>query len=53
LPHLLWDASDAFGFDHPDGEASESGDIFWAMAGADAAAVFVIVPIDVVATIFD
>ena len=52
--HFLCNASDFFGFDEADGKASESRDIFRAIAGANAATVFVEVPIDdVVAAILD
>ena len=48
------DAANAFGFDDADGESPQPSDIFWAMAFAYAAAVFVIVPIDNVMTaVFD
>ena len=44
----------AFGFDDANGESPQSSDVFWAMAFAYAAAVFVIAPIDNVMTaVFD
>src|SRR5260370_33082775 len=50
--HLLRHTSSAFGFEHPDGETAKPGDVFRAMAGTDATAVLIIVPIDhVVATL--
>ncbi len=58
LAHFLCDAADAlvdaFVFDDADREAAQAGDVFWAMAGADAAAVFIVVPIeDVMTAILD
>ena len=54
LAHFLGDAFHTFGLDDADGEAAQASDILGAVAGADAAAVLVIVPIeDVVAAIFD
>src|SRR5208282_4901319 len=51
---FLGDAARPAGFDDADGEAAEAGDIFRAVAHADAAAVLVKVPIEnVVATVFD
>ena len=50
LAHGLRHAADAFGLDQTDGKAPESGDVFGAVAGADAAAVFVIVPVEDVVT---
>lgn len=48
------DATYAFGFDDANGESPQSSDVFGAVAGAYAAAVFVIVPIDNVMTaVFD
>lgn len=54
LPHGLRDAVGAFGLDQADGEAAESGDVLGAMAGADAATVLVVVPVeDVVTAVLD
>ena len=54
LAHFLSDAFHALGLDQTDGEAAQAGDVLGAVAGADAAAVLVIVPIeDVVAAVFD
>jgi hypothetical protein len=54
VSHFLGDAAYAFGFDDSNGKTSESGDVFWTMAGAYPTAVFVIVPVDdVVAAVFD
>ena len=50
LSHFLRHASWAFGFDHTDGEAAKPGHIFRAVTGADATAVFIIVPVDDVVT---
>ena len=48
------DTADLFGFDDTDGKAAEPGDIFRAVAGADATSVFIVVPInDVMATILN
>ena len=42
-----------FGFDEADGEAAQPGDVLGAMSCANAATVFVVVPVnDVMATIF-
>ena len=42
-----------FGFDETDDEAAQSGDVLGTVSGANAAAIFVVVPInDVMATIF-
>src|SRR5437660_5029924 len=50
--HFLRHTSSAFGFEHADGETAKPGDVFRAMAGTDATAVLIIVPIDhVVATL--
>ncbi len=50
--HLLRHVPSALGFEHPDGETTKPGDVFRAMAGADATAVLIIVPVDhVVATL--
>jgi len=52
--HFLCDAAHPFGFDEADGKASETRDVFWAIASADAAAVFIEIPVqDVVAAVFD
>ena len=52
--HFLCNAAHVFGFDDPDGEAAEAGDVFRAVAGAYAAAVFIEIPVqDVVAAILD
>jgi len=52
--HFLCDASHALGFDDSDGKAAESGDVFRAIAGADAAAIFIEIPVqDVVAAVLD
>jgi len=54
LSHFLCNAAHAFGFDEADGKASKSGDVFRAIAGADAAAVFIEIPVqDVVAAVLD
>ena len=54
LSHSLWDTADPFGFDEADGETSESGDVFWPIAGAYTAAVFIKVPIQyIVAAVLD
>jgi len=54
LAHFLSDAAHALGLDHTDGEAAQAADVLGAVAGADAAAVLVVVPIeDVVAAVFD
>lgn len=54
LGHFLSDAAHVPGFDQTDGEAAQAGDVLGAVAGADAAAVLVIVPIeDVMAAVFD
>ena len=51
--YFLRNANSTFGFDEADGEAAQSGDILWAMSCANAAAVFVVVPVNyVMATIF-
>jgi len=52
--YFLRNTNSTFGFDEADGEAAQSGDVLWAMSCANAAAVFVVVPINhVVATVFD
>ena len=54
MAHFLSDAAHALGLDQTDGEAAQAGDVLGAVAGADAAAVLVIVPIeDVMAAVFD
>jgi hypothetical protein len=54
LAHFLGDALHALGLNYADGEAAQAGDVLGAVAGADAAAVLVVVPIeDVVAAVFD
>ena len=54
MSHFLRDTAHALGFDDPDGKAAESGDIFWAVAGAYSASVFIEIPVeDIVATVFD
>jgi hypothetical protein len=41
------------GLEDADREASQAGNIFWAEAGADAAAIFIVVPVDDVVKAFD
>jgi len=54
LAHFLSDAAHALGLDQTDGEAAQAGDVLGAVAGADAATVLVIVPIeDIMAAILD
>ena len=54
MAYFLGDAAHALGLDQTDGEAAQPGDVLRAVAGADAAAVLVVVPIeDVVAAVFD
>src|SRR5271169_6135518 len=54
LAHFLRDATRPAGFDHADGEAAKPGDVFRAVAGTDATAVFIVVPIEnVMATVLD
>ena len=54
LSHFLCNAPCSLGFDDSDGKATESGDVFRAIAGAYAAAVFIEIPVqDVVATVFN
>ena len=54
LSHFLRNAAHAFGFDEVDGKASESGDVFRAIAGAYGAVVSIEIPVqDVVATVLD
>jgi hypothetical protein len=45
LSHFLRHTSSAFGFEHADGETAKPGDVFRAMAGTDATAILIIVPI--------
>ncbi|MCI0732257.1 MAG: hypothetical protein L0Y38_00355, partial [Methylococcaceae bacterium] len=48
------DAANRLGFDDADGETSESCDIFRSMALANAAAIFIEIPVDdLMATVFD
>ena len=54
LAHFLGDALHALGLDYADGEAAQAGNVLGAVAGADAAAVLIVVPVeDVMATVFD
>lgn len=54
VPHFLRDAPRPMGFDRADSEAAKPGDVFRAVAGTDATAVLLIVPIEnVVATVLD
>ena len=54
LADFLGDVGDASGLDQADGETPQTGDVFGAVSGADAAAVFVVDPVeDVMACIFD
>jgi hypothetical protein len=54
LPHFLRNASHALGFDDSDGKTTEPGDVFRAVAGAYAAAVFIKIPVqDVVTAVFN
>src|SRR5437879_13139445 len=48
--HFLRHAPAAFGFEHADGETAKPRDVFRAVTGADATAVFIIVPVDDVVT---
>src|SRR2546429_3721032 len=48
--HFLCHAPAAFGFEHADGETAKPRDVFRAVTGADATAVFIIVPVDDVVT---
>ena len=41
MSHFLRDTAHALGFDDPDGKAAESGDIFWAVAGAYSASILI------------
>ena len=50
----MCDAAHTFGLDDANGKTAQSGDVFRTMASSNAAAVFVIVPIDnVMAAVFD
>jgi len=50
----LCDTACSFGFDDTDGEASQAGDVFRAIASADAATVLIIVPVeDIMTAVFD
>ncbi len=50
----MCDVAHIFGLDDGNGKTAQSCNIFWAMAHAYPAAVFVIVPVDnVVAAVFD
>ena len=52
--HFLCHAVGAFAFDEVDSGAAQPGNVYWAMSCPNAAAVFVVVPINhVVATVFD
>jgi hypothetical protein len=54
LADFLGDVGDASGLDQADGETAQTGDVFRAVSGADAAAIFVVDPVeDVMAGIFD
>ena len=54
LAHFLSNAAHAVGLDHTDGESAQPSDVLRAVAGTDAAAILVVVPIeDVVADVFD
>lgn len=54
MAYFLSDVFDSLGFNQTDGEAAQAGDVLGAMAGADAAAVLIVVPIeDVMTAIFD
>ena len=54
LSHFLCNTAYAFGFDYPDGKAAEAGDVFRAIAGPYAAAIFIEIPVqDVMATVLD
>src|SRR5207302_1605761 len=48
--HFLRHAPGAFGLEHADGETAKPRDVFRAVTGADATAVFIIVPVDDVVT---
>ena len=50
----MCDTACSFGFDDTDGEASQAGDVFRAIASADAATVLIIVPVeDIMTAVFD
>ena len=52
--YFLRYADITFGFDEADAEASQAGDVLGTVSSANAAAVFVVVPINhIVATVFD
>lgn len=54
LTHFLSNATNPFGLDQSDGEATQAGHVFRAVAGAYPTTIFIIVPIeDVVAAIFN
>ena len=54
LSHFLSNTASAFGFNERDGETPQPGDVFGAISGMNAAAIFVIIPVDnVMATVFD
>ena len=54
LADFLGDVGDPASLDQADGKTPETRDVFRAVPGADAAAIFVVVPIeDVMACIFD
>ena len=54
LSHFLCNATHALGFDDSDGKTSEARDVFRAIAGAYATAVFIEIPVqDVVAAVFN
>jgi hypothetical protein len=46
LADFLGDVADASGLDQADGEAAQTRDVFRAVSGADAAAIFVIDPVE-------
>lgn len=53
LTHFLSNVTRALGLDQTDGEATQAGHVFRAVAGADSTTVFIISPIkDVVAAVF-
>jgi hypothetical protein len=52
--HFLGDTANALGLDDSDGESPETGDVFWAVAGAYPTAILVVIPVkDIMAAIFD
>ena len=54
MSHFLRDTAYSFGFNDANGKAAQARNIFWAVALAYPATVFVIVPIDnVMAAVFD